>query len=62
MKTSKGFDVTVSSFPEEAVTTQEREACPTIPIQEYRNRQIKEFAVHYVRMNWVVETKATKNK
>ena len=51
-----------SSNTEEAVTTHEPGAYPAIPVQEYRDGPIEDIAVPYVRINWVVEQKAAKNK
>ena len=53
---------TVSSTPEEPVITEEPGSYPAIPVQEYREGPIEEIAVHYVRINKVIETKAPRNR
>ena len=53
---------TVSSTPEEPVITEEPGPYPAIPVQEYREGPIEEIAVHYVRINKVIETKAPRNR
>ena len=53
---------TTSNNSEEAVATHDPGAYPTISVQEYRDGPIEEIAVHYVRINPVVETKAKINK
>ena len=35
---------------------------PAIPVQEYCDGPIGEIAVHYVRINYIVEEKAKRNK
>ena len=62
METNRETESTVSSTPEEPVTTQESGAYPAIPVQEFRDGPIEEIAVRYVRINRVIENKATKNK
>ena len=47
----------VSSTPEEPTSTQEPETYPAIPVQKYRDGPIEEIAVHYVRINRVIEKK-----
>ena len=51
-----------SSNTEEALTKHEPGAYPAKPVQENRDGPIEDIAVHYVRINRVVEQKATKNK
>ena len=53
---------TVFSSPEEPVITEEPESYPAIPVQEHRDGPIEEIAVHYVRMNKTIETKAPRNR
>ena len=52
----------VSTTTEELVATHEQGAHHAIPEQDYREGSIKEIAVHYVRINRVVEWKAVRNK
>ena len=61
METSKDAESTTSSAPEEPVITPEPGAYPAIPVQEFRDGPIEEIAVHFVRINRVVENKATRN-
>ena len=44
------------------MTIHEPGAYPAIPVQEYRDGPIEDKPVHYVRINRVVEQKATRNK
>ena len=37
-------------------------AYPAIPVQEYRDGLIEEIAVHYVRINRIVEQRAKRNR
>ena len=53
---------TTSSNTEKTVTTHEPGAYCAIPVQEYRDGPIEDIAVHYVRINGVVEQKAARNK
>ena len=53
---------TVSSTPEEPVITEEPGSYPAIPVQEYREGPIEEIAVHYVRINKVIETEAPRHR
>ena len=62
METNRETESTVSSTPEEPVTTQEPGAYPAIPVQDFRDGPIEEIAVRYVRINRVIENKATRNK
>ena len=62
MDTNKETESTVSSTPEEPVTTQEPGAYPAIPVQEFRDGPIGEIAVRYVRINSVIENKAIRKK
>ena len=59
---NRDTESTTSSNTEEAVTTNEPGAYPPIPVQEYRDGPIEDIAVHYVRINRVVEQKAARNK
>ena len=59
---NRDTESTTSSNTEEAVTTHEPGAYPAIPVQEYRDGPIEDIAVHYVRINRVVEQKAARNK
>ena len=61
-ETSKDAESTISSAPEEPVITQEPGAYPAFPVQQFRDGPVEEIAVQYVRINWVVENKATGNK
>ena len=61
-ETHRDAESTTSINPEEAVATHEPGAYHAIPVQEYRDGPIEEIAVHYVRINRVVETKAKRNK
>ena len=54
METNRETESTVSSTPEEPVTTQEPGAYPAIPVQEFRDGPIEEIAVRYVRINRVI--------
>ena len=60
--TAQDTESTVYSRPEEPVPTHEPGSYPAIPVQDYRDGPIEEIAVHYVRINKVVETKATRNR
>ena len=62
METNRETESTVSSTPEESVTTQEPGAYPAIPVQEFRDGPIEEIAVPYVRIKRVIENKAIRNK
>ena len=44
------------------MATHEPGAYTAIPVQEYRDGPIEEIAVHYVRINRIVEEKAKRNK
>ena len=44
------------------MTTHDPVAYPAIPVQENRDGPIEDIAVHYVRINRVVEQKAARNK
>ena len=61
-ETNKDTESTASNNSEEAITTHEPGTYPAIPFQEYRDGPIEEIAVHYVRINRVVEEKAKRNK
>ena len=61
-KPTPDTESTVSSTPEEPVITKEPGSRPAIPVQDYREGPIKEIAVHYVRINKVIETKAPRNR
>ena len=56
------MESTTSTNSENAVATHEPGAYPAIPVQEYRDGPIEEIAVHYVRINRIVEQKAKRNK
>ena len=62
VKPTMDNESTTSSSPEEPVTTQEPGAYPAIPVQEYRDGPIEEIAVHYVRINCVIEIRSTRNR
>ena len=53
---------TVSSSPEEPVITEEPGSYPAIPVHENSDSPIEEIAVHYVRINKLIETKAPRNR
>ena len=61
-ETHRDAESTTSNNSEEAVATHEPGAYPATPVQEYCDGPIEEIAVHYVRINRVVETKAKRNK
>ena len=61
-ETHRDAESTTSNNSEEAVAAHEPGAYPAIRVQEYRDCPIEEIAVHYVRINRVVETKAKRNK
>ena len=61
-KLAPDTESTVSSSPEEPVITKEPGSCPAIPVQDYRDGPIEEIAVHYVRINNVIKTKAPRNR
>ena len=44
------------------MTIHEPGAYLAIPVQDYRDGPIEDIAIHYVRINRVVEQKATRNK
>ena len=44
------------------MTIPEPGAYPAIPVQEYRDGPVEDIAVHHVRINRVVEQKASRNK
>ena len=60
--TNRDTESTASNNSEEAISTHETGTYPAIPVQEYRAGPIEEIAVHYVRINRVVEEKAKRNK
>ena len=66
MKYAADTKSTVSSSPEEPVTTQELGAYPAISVNEYRDGPIEEIVVHYVRINHssgkTIENKAVGNR
>ena len=53
---------TVSSSPEEPVTTQEPGAFPAVPVQKYRDLLLEEIAVHNVRINRIINNRAVRNR
>ena len=59
---NKNRESTTSNNSEDVVATHEPGAYPAIPVQEYRDGPIEEIAVHYVRINRIVEQKAKRNK
>ena len=59
---NRDTESTTSSNTEEAVTIHEPGAYPAIPVQDYREGPFQDIAVHYVRINRVVEQKTTRNK
>ena len=59
---NKDPESTTTNNSEDAVATHEPAAYPAIPVQEYRDRPIEEIAVHYVRINRIVERKAKPNR
>ena len=61
-KPTPDTESTVFSTPEEPVITEEPGSYPAIPVQDYREGPIEEIAVHYVRINKVIETKAPRNR
>ena len=61
-ETNRDTESTTSNNSEDAVATHEPGAYPAIPVQEYRDGPIEEIAVHYVRINRIVEQKAKRNK
>ena len=61
-ETYRDAESTTSNNSEEAVGTYEPGAYPAIPLQEYRDSPIEEIAVHHVRINRIVETKAKRKK
>ena len=61
-KPAPDTESTVSSSPEEPVIPEEPGSYPAIPVQDYRDGPIEETAVHYVRINKVIETKTPRNR
>ena len=61
-KSAPDTESTISSTSEEPIVTEEPEIYPAIPVQDYCDGPIKEIAVHYVRINKVVEPKAPRNR
>ena len=61
-KAMQDTESTVYSPPEEPTITQEPGFYPAIPVQEYRNGPIEEIAIHFVRINRVIEEKAPRNQ
>ena len=55
METNRETESTVSSTPEEPVTTQDPGEYPAIPVQDFRDGPIEEIAVRFVRINRVIE-------
>ena len=62
MKPAADTESTVSSSPEDPVTTQKPVANTAIFVQEYRDRPIEEITVHYVGINRIIENKAVRNR
>ena len=61
-ETHRDAESTTSHNSEEAVATHEPGAYQAIPFQDYRHGLIEEIAVHYARINRLVEEKAKRNK
>ena len=61
-ETSRDTESTTSNNSEDAAATHEPGAHPAIPVQEDRDGPIEEIAVHYVRVNRIVEQKGKRNK
>ena len=61
-KSAPDTKFTISLTPEEPIVTEEPGTYPAIPVQEYRYGPIEESAVHYVRINKVIETNAPRNR
>ena len=59
---NKDTESTTSNNSEHAMATHEPGAYPAVPVQEYRDGPIEEIAVHYVRINRIVEQKAKRNR
>ena len=51
-----------STYDREPPTMKEPGSYPAIPVPEYREGPIEEIAVHYVRINKIVEKKQPRNK
>ena len=62
IKPTTDTESTASSSIEKPVTTQDQGAYPAIPVQEYRDGPIEEIAVHYVRINCIIEKRAARNR
>ena len=62
IENNRDTESTASNNSEEAITTHEPGTYPAIPVKEYRDGPVEEIAVHYVRINRVVEEKAKRNK
>ena len=60
-KAAPDTESTVSSSPEEPVITETPGSYSAIPVLVYRDGPIEEIAVHYVRINNIIETKAARN-
>ena len=58
IETNKDTESTTSNNSEDAVATHEPGAYPALPVQEYREGPIEEIAVHYVRINCIIEKKS----
>ena len=54
---NRDTESTASNNSDEAVATHEPGTYPAVPVQQYRDGPIEEIAVHYVRINRVVEEK-----
>ena len=61
-ETNRDTESTASNNSEEAITTHEPGTYQAKPVQKYRDGPIEEIAVHYVRINRVVEEKAKRNE
>ena len=62
LETNRETESTVSSTPEDPVTTQEPGAYSAIPVHDFREGPTGENAVGYVRITRVIENKALRNK
>ena len=60
-ETNRDAESTTSNNSHEAAATQASVAYPAIPVQQYRDGPIEEIAVHYVRLNRIVEEKGKRN-
>ena len=61
-ETNRDAESTASNNSEEAVATHEPRAYSALAVQDYRDDRIEEKAVHYVRINHIIEKKAKRNE